>query len=136
LVSCKFFFRCKRLFQRERSDLKPQSSSRFILMGCLLQIALPSQITTETCYLDLYIQHILALQEASGSYGSGIPLVIMTSDDTHSKTQKLLEDNKYFGMSADQVHLLKQVTFMNTAFSHVFQVYRVCSDDAFPCDHL
>lgn len=31
-----------------------------------LQIALPSQITTRTCYLDLYIQHILALQEASG----------------------------------------------------------------------
>ncbi|KAG0569063.1 hypothetical protein KC19_6G063000 [Ceratodon purpureus] len=73
-----------------------------------IKIALPSQITTETCYLDLYIQHILALQEASGSHGSGIPLVIMTSDDTHSKTQKLLEDNEYFGMSPDQVHLLKQ----------------------------
>jgi hypothetical protein len=106
-------------------------------MGCLrFQIALPSQITTETCYLDLYIQHILALQEASGSYGSGIPLVIMTSDDTHSKTQKLLEDNKYFGMSADQVHLLKQVTFMHTALKSCFEAHRVGSDDLVSGDHL
>ena len=89
------------------------------------QIALPSQITTETCYLDLYIQHILALQEATGSYGSGIPLVIMTSNDTHSKTQRLLEDNKYFGMSPNQVHLLKQVTFRADCVSHASQAHEV-----------
>jgi UDP-sugar pyrophosphorylase len=95
-------------------------------MGCLrFQIALPSQITTETCYLDLYIQHILALEEASGSYGGGIPLVIMTSDDTHSKTQKLLEDNKYFGMSADQVHLMKQVNnLLGLFWGYVIRMFR------------
>lgn len=105
------------------------------LFACF-QIALPSQITTETCYLDLYIQHILALQEASGSHGSGIPLVIMTSDDTHSKTQKLLEDNKYFGMSPDQVHLLKQVTFMHTALVMFLKPHRVGSNDSILCYHL
>ncbi len=44
-----------------------------------------------------------------GSSGGQIPLVIMTSDDTHYKTQELLETNKYFGMLPDQIQLLKQV---------------------------
>jgi UDP-sugar pyrophosphorylase len=44
-----------------------------------------------------------------GSSGEQIPLVIMTSDDTHYKTQELLETNKYFGMLPDQIQLLKQV---------------------------
>ena len=38
-----------------------------------------------------------------------IPFIIMTSDDTHSRTQDLLELNSYFGMKPTQVHLLKQV---------------------------
>jgi hypothetical protein len=33
----------------------------------------------------------------------------MTSDDTHARTQKLLEENRYFGMDKDQVTLIKQV---------------------------
>ncbi|XP_024394251.1 UDP-sugar pyrophosphorylase [Physcomitrium patens] len=101
----------------EEAGVKEANNAVFVLVaGGLgerlgysgIKIALPSQLTTETCYLDLYIQHILAFQEASGSRGNGIPLVIMTSDDTHLKTQTLLEDNKYFGMSPNQVHLLKQ----------------------------
>lgn len=40
-----------------------------------------------------------------------IPLAIMTSDDTHSRTIKVLETNNYFGMKPSQVKLLKQVTF-------------------------
>ncbi|KAH9573986.1 hypothetical protein CY35_01G030700 [Sphagnum magellanicum] len=73
-----------------------------------IKIALPSQMTTEVCFLEHYIQNILALQEAGGSSGEQIPLVIMTSDDTHYKTQELLETNKYFGMLPDQIQLLKQ----------------------------
>jgi len=38
-----------------------------------------------------------------------IPFIIMTSDDTHSRTLDLLELNSYFGMKPTQVHLLKQV---------------------------
>ena len=37
-----------------------------------------------------------------------LEMVIMTSDDTHSRTQALLEDSAYFGMQRDQLHLLKQ----------------------------
>lgn len=38
----------------------------------------------------------------------------MTSDDTHSRTQDLLELNSYFGMKPTQVHLLKQVKWSAT----------------------
>lgn len=41
-----------------------------------------------------------------------IPLVIMTSDDTHARTLELLESNSYFGMEPSQVKLLKQVHFL------------------------
>lgn len=78
-----------------------------------IKLALPSETTTGTCFLQLYVEVILALQEASckqkeGNVDRHIPLVIMTSDDTHSRTQELLESNAYFGMKSNQVHLLKQ----------------------------
>ncbi|GAQ87502.1 UTP--glucose-1-phosphate uridylyltransferase [Klebsormidium nitens] len=37
-----------------------------------------------------------------------IPFAIMTSDDTHARTQKLLEEHAYFGMDKDQITLIKQ----------------------------
>ena len=40
-----------------------------------IKVQLPSQLTTGTTYLELYIRHILALQ---GS-GAPLPLAIMTS---------------------------------------------------------
>ncbi|RWW04878.1 hypothetical protein GW17_00031866 [Ensete ventricosum] len=43
-----------------------------------------------------------------GQCKAEIPLVIMTSDDTHSPTVDLLESNNYFGMKSTQVTLLKQ----------------------------
>ena len=46
-----------------------------------------------------------------GEGPSEIPLAIMTSDDTHSRTTKLLEDNAYFGMKPSQVKMMKQVIF-------------------------
>ncbi|CAH2061005.1 unnamed protein product [Thlaspi arvense] len=78
-----------------------------------IKVALPRETTTGTCFLQHYIESILALQEAShkvasdGSEGD-IPFIIMTSDDTHSRTQELLESSSYFGMKPTQVHLLKQ----------------------------
>lgn len=47
--------------------------------------------------------------EIAGEFKRDIPFVIMTSDDTHSRTLELLETNNYFGMKPKQVHLLKQV---------------------------
>lgn len=75
-----------------------------------IKVALPAETTTGTCFLQHYIESILALQEAS-SEGEGktqIPFVIMTSDDTHGRTLELLESNSYFGMQPTQVTLLKQ----------------------------
>ncbi|PON60129.1 UTP--glucose-1-phosphate uridylyltransferase family [Parasponia andersonii] len=78
-----------------------------------IKVALPRETTTGTCFLQHYIESILALQEASHSLAQGevqkkIPFVIMTSDDTHSHTIHLLESNSYFGMEPTQVKLLKQ----------------------------
>ena len=55
----------------------------------------------------MYIESILALQTKAGG-NAQLPLAIMTSGDTHERTQKLLKDKKYFGMQPAQVTLLKQ----------------------------
>uniref|UniRef100_A0A1J3GFT1 UTP-monosaccharide-1-phosphate uridylyltransferase n=1 Tax=Noccaea caerulescens TaxID=107243 RepID=A0A1J3GFT1_NOCCA len=78
-----------------------------------IKVALPRETTTGTYFLQHYIESILALQEASHKVASDgsqrdIPFVIMTSDDTHSRTLDLLESKSYFGMKPTQVHLLKQ----------------------------
>lgn len=78
-----------------------------------IKLALPSEMTTGTCFLQRYIESILALQDAScrlvqGTCQTQIPLAIMTSDDTHARTVELLELNSYFGMKPAQVKLLKQ----------------------------
>ncbi|XP_062023611.1 UDP-sugar pyrophosphorylase [Rosa rugosa] len=78
-----------------------------------IKVALPRETTTGACFLQHYIETILALQDASCQLAEGecqtkIPLVIMTSDDTHSRTVELLESNSYFGMEPNQVKLLKQ----------------------------
>ncbi|XP_075485692.1 UDP-sugar pyrophosphorylase-like isoform X2 [Primulina tabacum] len=73
-----------------------------------IKVALPLESTTGTCFLQHYIESILALQETSCGGPAEIPLVIMTSDDTHMHTLKLLESNAYFGMKSTQIRLLKQ----------------------------
>ncbi|CAA0831691.1 UDP-sugar pyrophosphorylase [Striga hermonthica] len=78
-----------------------------------IKVALPVESTTGTCFLQHYIESILALQETSCRLAPGegpteIPLAIMTSDDTHYRTIQLLESNAYFGMKPSQIKLLKQ----------------------------
>lgn len=76
-----------------------------------IKIALPSEITTGKCYLNLYIDSILAIQRiASANAGKAVtlPLAIMTSGDTHDRTVALLKDNNNFGMAPDQITLMKQ----------------------------
>ncbi|RDX88972.1 UDP-sugar pyrophosphorylase 1 [Mucuna pruriens] len=75
-----------------------------------IKVALPAETTTGTCFIQHYIESILALEEASskGESRKPIPFVIMTSDDTHGRTLELLESNSYFGMQPTQVTLLKQ----------------------------
>lgn len=56
------------------------------------------------------VQQLSDAFEISGEVKRDIPFVIMTSDDTHSRTLELLKTNDYFGMNPKQVHLLKQVS--------------------------
>lgn len=61
--------------------------------------------------MQVYVESILALQKKACEHqGKAVELelVIMTSDDTHSRTQQLLDDHTYFGMERHQLHLLKQ----------------------------
>lgn len=106
----------------EEAGVKEAKNAAFVLVaGGLgerlgyngIKVALPSETSTGTCFLQLYIESILALQEASCRLAEGepqkeIPFAIMTSDDTHARTLALLESNAYFGMKATQVTLLKQ----------------------------
>ncbi|CAI5949601.1 unnamed protein product [Closterium sp. NIES-65] len=78
-----------------------------------IKVGLPAESTTEHCFLQLYIESILALQHTSNALSPGepprrIPLVIMTSDDTHARTQELLSAHGYYGMRPSQLTLLKQ----------------------------
>lgn len=76
-----------------------------------IKLALPSETTTGTCFLEYYAQFILALQSrASASAGKRVvlPLVIMTSDDTHSRTLQLLAAHQNFGLEPNQIQILKQ----------------------------
>jgi UDP-sugar pyrophosphorylase len=73
-----------------------------------IKVALPLyDAERDKCFLGLYIAHILNLQATNGK-GRKIPLAIMTSDDTHELTVKLLQDNNNFGMDEGQVTIMKQ----------------------------
>ncbi|CAI5524766.1 unnamed protein product, partial [Closterium sp. Naga37s-1] len=78
-----------------------------------IKVVLPAESTTEHCFLQHYIESILVLQHASNGLTPDepprrIPLAIMTSDDTHARTQALLSTHGYFGMHPAQLTLLKQ----------------------------
>ena len=76
-----------------------------------IKVSLPVQTTTNITYMELYVKQILAMQthaqEVSGVAGV-VPIVIMTSDDTHVKTLALLTNAGYFGAAPGQITLVKQ----------------------------
>lgn len=91
----------------------------------------------------LISSNVVAFQSV-GECQKKIPFVIMTSDDTHSRTVQLLESNSYFGMEPTQVKLLKQVWMAidallektqyicnhdNVKFWHWLQEKVACLDD-------
>jgi hypothetical protein len=51
--------------------------------------------------------------------GRALPLAIMTSDDTHARTEALLKDNAYWGASANQITLIKQEKVACLSGAHV-----------------
>jgi len=77
-----------------------------------IKVGIPAELTTEMCFLELYIQYILAFQvharQVTGDQQLMLPFAIMTSGDTHRATLDLLEANSYFGMVPDQVRVVMQ----------------------------
>jgi UDP-sugar pyrophosphorylase len=76
-----------------------------------IKLSLPTEMTTETCYLQHYIEYILAVQadhHNGNSSGKQLPLCIMTSGDTHKKTVALLQERHYFGMDQSQITIVQQ----------------------------
>ena len=72
-----------------------------------IKLAMPYESLTGKCFMDLYAKTIIAY-ENKGRAGKRINLAIMTSDDTHQRTEELLEEHNYFGLMEDRVTLLKQ----------------------------
>ncbi|KAL0314374.1 UNVERIFIED_CONTAM: Peroxisome biogenesis protein 1 [Sesamum angustifolium] len=75
-----------------------------------LNLFLPYKRPAASCNRGLMLCHDSTLAEhfSKCEGPTEIPLAIMTSDDTHSRTLELLEKNAYFGMKTSQVKLLKQ----------------------------
>jgi len=67
-----------------------------------IKVALPTESTTGTCYLELYVKTILAFQEKSGA-GRTLPLCIMLSGDTAAPTRRLLKEHGDFGAAPGQI---------------------------------
>lgn len=105
----------------EEIGLKEASKMCFVLVaGGLgerlgyhgIKVALPSDIITGKCFLQLYCENILALQSRANKMAGRddivIPLGIMTSEDTHSKTLELIRAHNNFGMIEEQITIVKQ----------------------------
>lgn len=92
-----------------------------------IKLEIPTEIVSGICFLSLYAQFIKSYEKRSHAQLTAsrstplstcqategkevkLPLAIMTSDDTHERTEKLLRSNDYFGLNPSQVHLIKQV---------------------------
>lgn len=99
----------------ERAGLVELRSTCFVLVAgglgerlgySSIKLALECETTTHSSYLKLYCQYIAAWQASDQSVT--IPLVIMTSDDTHARTLALLLEHNNFGLHPTQVTLLRQ----------------------------
>ena len=72
-----------------------------------IKLKLPVESIEGTSYLAHYAACLLGM-EARMDRPHPVPLVIMTSQDTHEATVAALEANKYYGLAREQVHLLQQ----------------------------
>jgi len=76
-----------------------------------IKLELPPELLTGTPYLELYAQHVLALQRlqrAKDPSSAALPLVIMTSEDTDAKTRELVERLGGLGLEPSQLHIVRQ----------------------------
>lgn len=72
-----------------------------------IKLDIPMEVINNVSYIQYYASVIHAM-ESRLERDASIPLVIMTSRDTHDKTVECLRNNNNFGLSEKQVVLLKQ----------------------------
>jgi UDP-sugar pyrophosphorylase len=72
-----------------------------------IKLGIPVEVLENTTYIEHYARCLLAMEARMGR-PKPVPFVIMTSKDTHDRTVKALEENDWFGLKHEQVHLLKQ----------------------------
>ena len=72
-----------------------------------IKVELPAETTSGDSFLKTYATALLAMQEF-GDASRPVPLVIMTSEDTHDKTVALLKASGNYGLKDEQVHLIRQ----------------------------
>lgn len=101
----------------EKLGMKELENTAFVLVaGGLgerlgypgIKVAIPFDLLAFKTFLNYYVEYILAFQKKFCKEGTKIPLLIMTSGDTHDKTVELLEKNNYYGMEKDQLTIVKQ----------------------------
>jgi UDP-sugar pyrophosphorylase len=72
-----------------------------------IKLDIPVEAITSRSYLAHYASVLLAMQQRSDS-NTPVPLIIMTSRDTHERTIVSLKQNNYFGLQPQQVTIVKQ----------------------------
>lgn len=70
-----------------------------------IKLDIPVEVTETTSYLAHFAS---VIREASRRFGKPVPLVIMTSKDTHEGTVATLEGNGWFGLDRAQVTIVRQ----------------------------
>jgi len=112
----------ERIIQMQRAGTHWLHSCAFVLMaggtGRRLgikgaKLAQTAETATNNTLLEHFITHILAFQYEAKKLPSDkpfdyIPIVIMTSDESHQEVQDLLKENKNFGMPQGQCRLMLQ----------------------------
>jgi len=73
-----------------------------------VKVGLPTELATEMCYLQYYIEYILAVQKKYAGKKTKLPLCIMTSHETNDGTVLGLVENDYFGMDKEQITIVLQ----------------------------
>ena len=112
-----FDYGTRKFNETEAQGMKELSSIGFVLLAGGLgerlgykgtKLEIPVEMTTETTYLQLYIEYILAMQAKHAPDGVLLPLCIMTSPTTTARTIELLRENNFFGMERRQITVVQQ----------------------------
>lgn len=77
-----------------------------------IKIGITAEVATGATFMEIYCRHILAFQayarRVTNDNTLELPLAIMTSGDTHQMTLDLLEASGRFGLSSEQLTVMKQ----------------------------